>query len=232
MRDYSGQEKEIETIKPRNYSLNLSDADVERIAYKAAEYHLTVSELLENFIGDLVGGTYSNGSDEQMYANQWAERCFFSFCPDSERNLISYLASGCSVDFHDLHEILESINNTQQDIEDAQWEIKTPRADWGDIVRYSTETNSYVSVYNSEKDYVSSIRENLETYEDVLHYAEDELLALKKDFAEYMKGCMYSWDEELKNVEEWYKANVTDKLEGISSGEENKNECNRKISGR
>lgn len=232
MRDYSGQEKEIESIKPRNYSLNLSDADVERIAYKAAEYHLTVSELLENFIGDLVGGTYSNGSDERMYANQWAERCVFSFCSDSERNLISYLASGWSVDFHDLHEILESINDARQDIEDAQQEIKTPRADWKDLVIYSKETDSYVPAYSSEEEYVSSIREELETYEDILHYAEDELSALKKDFAEYMKGCMYSWDEELKSAEEWYKANVTDKLEGVSSGEENKNECNRKISGR
>lgn len=132
--DYSGQEKEIETIKLRNYSLNLSDADVERIAYKAAEYHLTVSELLENFIGDLVGGTYSNGSDERMYANQWAERCGFAY---SERNLISYLASGWHVDFHDLHEILENINDTRKDIEYAQQEIKTSRAGWRDIVIYS-----------------------------------------------------------------------------------------------
>lgn len=232
MRHYNEQEKEIETIKPRNYSLNLSDADVERIAYKAAEYHLTVSKLLENFIGDLVGGTYSNGSDEQMLANQWAERCWFSYCLDSERNLISYLTSGLSVDFHDLHEILESINAAQQDIEDAQQEIKTPRADWGDIVRYSTETNSYVSVYHSKEEYVSDIREDLETYEDALRFAEDELSALKKDFAEYMEGCKYSWDDELKNAEEWYKANVTDKLEGINSEDDNRNEGNRKLFGR
>lgn len=47
--------------------MNLSDADVRRLAEKSGEGGLTISELLENFIGDLVDGTYSNGSDERMY---------------------------------------------------------------------------------------------------------------------------------------------------------------------
>ena len=37
----------------------------------------TIGELIENFVGDLVGGTYSNGSDERDYADQWFERCWF-----------------------------------------------------------------------------------------------------------------------------------------------------------
>ena len=37
----------------------------------------TIGELIENFAGDLVGGTYSNGSDERDYADQWFERCWF-----------------------------------------------------------------------------------------------------------------------------------------------------------
>ena len=62
------QREEIETIKPRTITVNLSDADVKRLAEKSGEGGLTISELLENFIGDLVDGTYSNGSDERMYA--------------------------------------------------------------------------------------------------------------------------------------------------------------------
>ena len=65
------QQTEIETINPRTYHLNLSDNDVKRLVLKAGEFNLNVSELLENFIGDLISGTYSNGSDERMYANQW-----------------------------------------------------------------------------------------------------------------------------------------------------------------
>lgn len=57
--------------------MKLSDADVERLCYKAGESGITVSELLQNFVGDLIDGTYSNGSDERMYANQWFDRCWF-----------------------------------------------------------------------------------------------------------------------------------------------------------
>lgn len=58
------QEKEIATIKERTIYLNLSDADCKRISTYAAKANITVSQLLESFIGDLVNGTYTNGSDE------------------------------------------------------------------------------------------------------------------------------------------------------------------------
>lgn len=73
------RQKETNTIRGRKIYLNLSDADVERIAETTGRVGLTVSELLENFIGDLVDGTYTNGSDERMYANRWFSRCWFSF---------------------------------------------------------------------------------------------------------------------------------------------------------
>ncbi|MFR7868833.1 hypothetical protein [Ruminococcus bicirculans (ex Wegman et al. 2014)] len=66
------QQEEIETIRSRTIEVKLSDADVKRISEKAAAHGLTVGELIENFIGDLVCGTYSNGSDERMYGT--AER--------------------------------------------------------------------------------------------------------------------------------------------------------------
>lgn len=81
MKDYSHQQEEIKTIKERTITLKLSDADTQRITEKAATVGLSVSELLENFIGDLVDGTYSNGSDERMLANDWFERCGFSLDP-------------------------------------------------------------------------------------------------------------------------------------------------------
>ena len=53
------QQEEIETIRSRTIEVKLSDADVKRISEKAAAHGLTVGELIENFIGDLVCGTYS-----------------------------------------------------------------------------------------------------------------------------------------------------------------------------
>lgn len=67
------QQKEIETIRERKITVKLSDADCDRLARKCGEHGLTIGELIENFVGDLVGGTYSNGSDERDYADQWFE---------------------------------------------------------------------------------------------------------------------------------------------------------------
>ena len=83
------QQEEIETIRSRTIEVKLSDADVKRISEKAAAHGLTVGELIENFIGDLVCGTYSNGSDERMYAEQWFERCWFGMFP--EQTLLNHL---------------------------------------------------------------------------------------------------------------------------------------------
>lgn len=76
------KQREIETIKERTIKLKLSDADCDRILKKAGEHSLTVAELIENFIGDLVDGTYSNGSDERMMAQDWFDRCYFGMFPE------------------------------------------------------------------------------------------------------------------------------------------------------
>ncbi len=80
--------RETETCRERVIRLKLSDADVRRISEQAASVGLTVPQLLENFIGDLVGGTYSNGSDERLLANQWLERCGFAMY--AEKSLLRY----------------------------------------------------------------------------------------------------------------------------------------------
>lgn len=108
------QEKEIKTIKNRSITIKLSDADCERISKKAGLGGQTVSELLENFIGDLISGTYTNGSDERDRANQWYDRCWFSW---TENTLLQYLLElDYDVEEYNKHieEFLE--NNKEADI--------------------------------------------------------------------------------------------------------------------
>lgn len=76
-----GEQNEQATIRERTITLKLSDDDCDRILRKAGSSGLTVAQLLENFIGDLVGGTYYNGSDESMYAELWFDRCWFGMFP-------------------------------------------------------------------------------------------------------------------------------------------------------
>ncbi|MCI7790200.1 MAG: hypothetical protein MR531_05430 [Lachnospiraceae bacterium] len=216
------QQKEIETIKPRTYSLNLSDADVKRIAKTAGAYGLTVSELLENFIGDLVAGTYSNGSDERMYADQWAERCWFSL--DPEKNLVQYLCSEAwEFDFSDLMNVLERIDDIKSDIDLTKKNIAEPDDKWKDIVyhKYNDDRTSYecVPCYNSLEEYVASEKQDLVDYQESLEEALEELKDYQNSFDTYMNGKEYVWEEEVQKATIWYKENIADKLD-ITSAEE------------
>lgn len=121
------QDKEIATIRERNITLKLSDADVERICEKAGRAGLSVSGLLENFIGDLVCGTYSNGSDERMYAQEWFDRCWFGSYSDTN-SLLKYLIE-YGYDVLDYLRIYNEIENSKKpnyfvDPEDKEEELE------------------------------------------------------------------------------------------------------------
>ena len=66
----SYEQKEIKTIRERNITVKLSNADCEKLIKKCGKFGLTPGELIENFISDLIDGTYSNGSDERYLINQ------------------------------------------------------------------------------------------------------------------------------------------------------------------
>lgn len=211
------QEEEVNTIEAREYKLKLSEADVERLAEKALSYGLTASELLENFIGDLVDGTYTNGSDERMYASAWAERCWFAM-ESPERNLTTFLfnrdcqlLSGYSYD--DLVDIMECIDSAKEDICSSEKEISNPRDDWDDIVIWNSEKQEYVQEYSSVEEYIESEKECLYSYQDTLKAAEKELQDLKDTFDDYMKGKEYSWENQVAECEKWYNENIGSLLE-------------------
>jgi hypothetical protein len=64
--------------KDRELRLTLNDEDAERLSNIAGVHGLTIKELLENFVADLVDGAGTNGSDERMYIDRWFDRCWFS----------------------------------------------------------------------------------------------------------------------------------------------------------
>jgi len=83
------QKEEIATIKEREIKISLSDADVRRLWKLAAKAGMSAGELLASFVGDLVDGTYTNGSDERMHAQAWFDRCGFSWL--APKTLLRYL---------------------------------------------------------------------------------------------------------------------------------------------
>ncbi len=63
--------------------LNLNKEDAKSLCEKAGSVGLNAEELLESFIGDLIYGERTNGSDERMYADMWFDRCQPNFTCES-----------------------------------------------------------------------------------------------------------------------------------------------------
>lgn len=71
-------QKRNEQRRDINFTLSLLGSDAERLWYLAGTVGLTPEKLLASFIGDLIDGADTNGSDERMYAEMWFDRCGFS----------------------------------------------------------------------------------------------------------------------------------------------------------
>lgn len=154
------QQKEIETIRERTFKIRLSDADVERLALKAASGGLLPEELLQNFIGDLVRGTYSNGSDERMYAEQWFDRCWFSsYAPTS--SLIQHLARmGC---LEHAIELREKLRYSKEDVLDPELTEEEKREIVQDIREVEKELTELMGDYKMAEEW-----EKIEAWKDRL----------------------------------------------------------------
>ena len=159
------QEQEIKTIRERTIKLELSDADVERLCTRAGSVNLTVSQLLEYFIGDLVDGTYSNGSDERMYANQWFDRCGFGMFSDN--TFLRYLIEYGSVD--EVVGLWNGINEIKEDLEYAKHHTGEYEPDdieeWKeDLEEWQASINVTFDEYKkSTKDEVGTLEEEMKT---------------------------------------------------------------------
>lgn len=135
--------------RERNIIVKLNDEECRRLIEKCGEHGLTVGELVENFICDLVGGDRTNGSDERMYAGQWFDRCWFGSFPEDTllRHLLyegfdpeDYVKAldGIEEDENDLQDAQEHPENydkedleyLQSDIEEWQDELTRMKADW------------------------------------------------------------------------------------------------------
>lgn len=149
------QQEEIKTIKPRNIQIKLSDADCKRLFEKAVEVGITVSELLEEFIGDLVIGTYSNGSDECMFANQWFERCGFGMRED-EKAFLKYLVYSEKID--EYLELLDNIETLKDEIDYA--EEHPEEFEPGEVNSFENELENWQVVLEEiEEDYKEECKE-------------------------------------------------------------------------
>lgn len=200
---YEKQQKEIETIKERTITVKLSDADCEKLARQCGKHGLTVGELLENFIGDLVGGTYSNGSDERDLADQWFERCWFGMFP--EPTLLNHLLEH-GYDPENYLDTIDDIEHMKECIKRTEKCIAEPGDEWKDIIYYEddVEGTGYVKKprYNNVEEYLVDEREYLEECKEDLGYLENELKNMREDWKPEKEPNM---EKELELIRKWVK---------------------------
>lgn len=199
------QQEEIETIRSRTIEVKLSDADVKRISEKAAAHGLTVGELIENFIGDLVCGTYSNGSDERMYAEQWFERCWFGMFPDL--TFLRYLIEWGGLD--EVVKAWENIGDSQETIADTEKSLAS-----GEIQGMDGKTYTWKDITNGEGTPIYSSKEEWEqeeraTIQDEQEYITDRRTTIDdywNEYAEMKKEYKNgTFEEEMKKVLDYWQ---------------------------
>lgn len=213
MNTWEEKQKEIATIKPRTIELNLSDADVMRLSQKAGTVGLTVQELLQSFIGDLVDGTYSNGSDEREYAQQWFERCGYEFEADEHLTFLNWLLKGnCGFSYNLCTNPISAMNLID---------------DFENMKKYTQQLDEMKkSGREKYQDYEGQ-------YEDEIEYLEQELDSLQETlvlvFNNYTQECKATTtlEAEMLAVAQWYEDFL--KLRGeksVDNDEENLEEEN------
>lgn len=77
-------------VSERTVGIQMSDEDAEKLSALAAKHGMTAGELLSSFVGDLICGSQTNGSDEREFAELWLNRCYGYWDDDS---LLAHLAN-------------------------------------------------------------------------------------------------------------------------------------------
>ena len=127
--------------------LNLSENEVTRLKIKAAQGGMSVPELLTSFANDLICGSQTNGSDERMYANDWYDRCGFTF---GENSFLSKMAEDHVIEqYLETWDCLKSAREAYAEEEDE--EIRQEISE--DIEVYEAELKSAYSECGGKGDW-------------------------------------------------------------------------------
>ena len=113
--DREQQKREIETMEDRTITLKLSDVDCEQLFNLCGKRNITVTDLLQRFIEDFIGGTDINRREESVYARKYLEKCLFDMSP--EATLLSLLLNKSYDVYHDFLGVIDDIEGGYVDLE-------------------------------------------------------------------------------------------------------------------
>ena len=173
------QQEEIKTIRPRKFEVNLSNADVERLFIKAYSNGITPEELIADYIGDLVNGTYTHGSDERLFANEYFERCCYEFIP---KTLLHWALCDFTFAFERLKEAIEQLEDAQADLDMLEAEKDTT-----DPQEYEREFSFLQDAKQEAQEAIAEIYADYKQYKERAKEAPQELETGLEEIRQYIK---------------------------------------------
>lgn len=106
------RQRDAQTIKPRQFMLNLSDNDIRQLYRLANGNGITPAEILQGFICDLIDGTQTRGSDERDLAQRYFDRCCYSL--GMPQTFLSWLLQEWRID--EIADLLQSADYAAGDL--------------------------------------------------------------------------------------------------------------------
>ena len=148
-------------------SIRLPIDDWKSLMRKCGEYGISIEELFQSFIEDLVDGIYSNRSDVRMYAEQWLRS---AYQPDN--SLLSWLFYDYIGDVDGFVDLLENIDTGKRELiyyaehpeeyneEEIEF-LQTDMLDWEDTLR---ECKADYLKYNPSADWDIEVKKVKDWY--------------------------------------------------------------------
>lgn len=192
---------EIETVKGRPFNIRMSDNDCRQLARIAAAQGMPPADLLAAFVGDLIGGTYSNGSDERYKAAEWLERTCFDL--SAEKTFTNYLATRFEVDqAAEIMSMVETMREEMQEeteeeaaetLEIIEREEEPLRAAYADYKNETERPQTEEEALQSLREYTRELDRLLGRNQDAPAMTAQEALNLLKQYEDTSEAIMQAY---------------------------------------
>ncbi|MDY2628245.1 MAG: hypothetical protein SOW08_08025 [Lachnospiraceae bacterium] len=149
------------------FNLELPKADYMDVCKLSAVYGVSVEELLENFLCDLVYGKGSNGSDECYHARKWFDRCWFGMT--AEDTFLKYLIENADID--DFVERYQCLQECEEELKQLQEGEEKEAEDWKKEIDYQQARlkeyyDDYANDAGKPESYEDGVATIMEWYKD------------------------------------------------------------------
>ena len=180
--------------KARNIILHLNDNDAEEVLNFCAKVNINISELIGNFLADLVGGSQCNGSDERAAALSWFRRSLLDMYPT--RYYLSFLTEK-GLDLENIIDYLDDFDSTTTDLNNVD------NMDLDDLLKILVMDDHLKEISDNQdkvRQYcIYTLKEELQRIKEQLYWS---------DYNNSYNEDQLSFEEAIKSIKQWLEVNA------------------------